>query len=327
MSGKFNNKGLLIILAVLVVIFLVTRTITSKNREHSLNTELVGIDTARVDSISLYPASGNGGKILFEREGQEWIVKNETITTHADNDAVHNLLGTLLNIKTERLVARARDKWPDYHVNDSLGTRVVIREGNKTTLDMIVGRIEYQQPAGGYGAYGNSPSGGNTYVRLANQDEVYSVEGFLAMNINQDFNSWRNHRITHFHVSELSKITFDYPADSGFIALKTNAGWTIGGIRADSASMSLYLNSNASRYSYDFEDGFDTSSPADYQVTFEGDNMNPLNIKAYIQSGGDLVLHSSINQDAWFRSEPPGLFRDIFKSSSDLVAPGGLTRN
>ena len=152
MSKKFNNRNLLIILLVLVGIFAVARMTKYRHSNRTLNTEIVDIDTSRISSIHIFPSSEEGAEIVFEKKKTDWTVRQGEITAPADPTAIENALYEILNLKTEQLVARSEDKWADYHVNDSIGTRLQVKEGKKTTLDLMIGRFDYmpvQNPYGG----------------------------------------------------------------------------------------------------------------------------------------------------------------------------------
>jgi hypothetical protein len=324
MSGKFNNRTLLIVFLGLAGILVLTRVFTAKKAERTLDADLVEIDTGRISSIYIYPQAEQGAELVFKRNGTDWTVSMDELSVPADKYSIGHTLDELQNLKADRLVARAKEKWNEFHVNDSLGTRVLIKEGKKTTLDMIIGRFNYQPPAGGYSGYGQQQYGtGITYVRKSDEDEVYAVEGFLAMSINQGFSNWRDQTICRLTRDQITKVVFEYPADSGFVAQKLDVNWTINGILADSTSMAQYLNGLSRKSHGDFADGFSPLSNPVYQVTLEGMNMDPILIRVYSQVGDELILHSSINPESYFRITRDGLFKDIFKSSSGLISGSG----
>ncbi len=323
MSGKFNNRTLLIVFLGLAGILVLTRVFTAKKAERTLDTDLVDIDTGRISTVYIYPQAEQGAELVFSRNGNAWIVSKDELSAPADKYSIDHALDELLNLKADRLVARSEEKWPEFHVNDSLGTRVLVKEGKKTTLDMIIGRFNYQPPPGGYSGYGQQYGTGITYVRNSDEDEVYAVEGFLAMSINQGFNNWRDQTICRLTKDQITKVIFEYPADSGFVAQKLDVNWTINGILADSTSMAQYLNGLSRKSHGDFADGFSPLSNPLYQVTFEGTNMDPLLIRVYSQVGDELILHSTINPESYFRITRDGLFKDIFKSSAGLISGSG----
>jgi hypothetical protein len=321
MSGKFNNRALLAVFLILAVIFVITRVFPGKKSERTLVTDIVQIDTGQVSSVLLYPAAEQGKQLEFIKNGASWTVQRDDLKAAADARSVTAMLTELHNLETEQLVARSPESWSEYHVNDSLGTRVIVKEDNKTTLDLVVGRFHYQPPPqNSYNPYGQNRVSGKTYLRLSEEDEVYSVEGFLAMSINQSFDRWRDQSVTRLNTANLSRIIYDYPADSGFIAEKTDAGWMVAGILADSASMASYLNKVSRKSHQEFSDGYQPDGEPDYQVSFEGDNMTPQLVRAYVQGDSSIILNSSINAGTWFHVTREGLFGDIFPESETLLS-------
>lgn len=325
MAGKINNRILLIVLLGLVTAFVVTRFLTHKKSLRTLDTELVRIDTSAITSMTLTPKAETEKKLVFDRDGSEWTVSRNERSATADPAVVRQSLSTLLNLQTERLVSRTKDKWSNYNVTDSLGIRVEIREGKKKTLDLVLGRFDYKQPAGGYQGYGQNQISGVTYVRKSGENEVYAVQGFLAMDFFQNFNKWRNQNLLNLSSSKLSKIVYEYPADSGFIAQKSESGWMVAGLSADSAAMAKFLSSISRKRSSEFVDDYKPPESPDYQVSFEGENMTPVHIKAFRRGEDDFVLNSSINPESWFHSKRQGLFSQLFKRPGDLLgqAQGG----
>ncbi len=322
MSGRFNNRLLLWILLGLAAIFVVTRLTRVKKSERTLKTEVVEVDTSRVSAILLYPRAEEGKELEFTRKGSSWNVSMEGLAAPANRELVKNILAELQDLKVEQLVARSPGSWDQYQVSDSLGTRIVLREGKDKVLDLVVGRFHYQQSPGGTNMYGQNRGTGKTYIRLGGEDEVYMADGFLAMSVNQGFNRWRDQTVTRLNTPAVSRIICDYPADTGFIAEKTGTGWLVGGLPADSASMDAYLRGVARKSHSEFFDGDRPAGGPDFSVTFEGENMPARSVTAHLQPDSTLLLHSSMNPDTWFRIERNELFRDLFPGASALLGSG-----
>lgn len=320
MSGRFNNRVLLIIFIVLAAIFLVMRFTTVRRSDRTLHTDLVSIDTSLVSTVILSPASETGTSVTFEKAGGSWSVASGGINARASASSVRTMLAGLSRLETDQLVARSRENWEEFQVNDSLGTRVVLKSGERTLLDLVVGKFSYQQAAGGYNMYGQDQGIARSYIRLSDETEVYSVEGFLAMTLNQPFENWRDQTVARINISELSRIVFDYPADSGFVAERTVGGWTVGGILADSTSMVQYINQLSWKRNSTFDDTYQPSSDADYSITFEGENMDPQRLLAYRGTGEQFFLTGSSNPGTVFRSATEGLFGEIFTWRGKLIA-------
>ncbi len=322
MANKFNNKTLVIILVILVGLFFVSRIIREKRSSGTLRRDLVQIDSSLVTSILLYPSAENGEEIIFTRTGNNWTVKKGDFSVGANNNSVQNMLSELTMLSPERLIARSQEKWSEYGVNDSLGTRVIMKQGKKNMVDLIVGRFDYQPSPSGYRGYGNNYGSGLTYVRLYDEPEVYVVQGFLAMSFNQTFNNWRNQTFLNTNKNNITSLSFEYPADSGFTAVKTDTIWTINGIRAVSTSMAQYLSNIARKSNSSFIDDFSPVTSPDFQLTIEGIEMNPVILKAYKTGVNSYILNSSQNPEAYFTSPASGLFGNVFKSKSELTRKG-----
>ena len=323
MSGKFNNRTLLIVVLILGTLFVITR-FTSKNRsDRSLVTDIVTIDTSLVSTVLLYLQSEQGEELEFTRSGARWSIRRGELSAAADAASMERLLGEIQGLETEQLVARSRDSWNQYQVGDSLSNRLIIKEGNKTTLDLVVGRFHYQPPPqNSNNPYQQPRVSGKTYVRLSGEEEVYAVEGFLAMSINQGFDRWRDQRITRLSSARVSRIIFDYPAGNGFVAERAEAGWMVAGILADSASMAQYVNGLGFKSSTEFVNGYSAAGEPDYRVSFEGDNMLPQQVRAYPETDSTFLLNSTINPDSWFRVKKNGLFQELFPGMEELISGG-----
>jgi len=320
MAGKFNNRTLIIVLLVLAGVFLVTRYFRLRTSESTLKDFQVKLDTSKIDQISIYPKAEGQQEIRFTRQGNQWTVQKGEIIAEAEENNVKNIFAELLNIKADQLVALKKEKWTEFHVDDSLGTRVVMNEGKRKRLDIMIGRFNYQPEPGGYpGGYGQNYGRGITYVRMSNANKVYAVEGYLAMIFNQGFNNWRNQKLVSLTRNNITRITFDYPQDTGFVLVLQDSVWTMDSTKPDSASLAKYLNSLNRKTGTNFADDFTPVTAPDYQLTIEGNNMLALTVKAYSRTDNEYILQSSLNPKSFFISKPDGLFRDLFKSRKEFI--------
>jgi len=319
MAGKFKNRNLIIIFVVLAGLFLVTRVFKTRKYERTLKTDLVQIDTAGIDQILLYPRSENQEEIMFLKKGDLWTVTKSDVTAEAEIFNIRNIFTDVINMKAEQLIARDIEKWPEFHVDDSLGTRVIMKEGKKTRLDIMIGRFNYQPAPGGGGGYGQNQGRGLTYVRLTNEDEVYMVEGFLSMSFNQPFNNWRDQTIIQADRSRITRVSYDYPMDSGFVLVLLDSLWMIDGMAPDSARTASLLDALSRKSSSTFTDDFSPISAPDFQLRIEGNNMQAVSVLAYRRSGDQYIINSSLNPESYFISPSDGVFKDIFVPKAELL--------
>jgi hypothetical protein len=278
------------------------------------------IDSANVTAIIMYPVNEKREEIKLQKKGKIWNVSKGSINTEAEQNTVHNLLKDLLSLKTEQLVTKNKDKWKEYQVTDTTGTRVKIYEGNDVKLDLVVGKFNYQRSNNPYAQYGGGVNG-STYIRLFSEKEVYTVKGFLSFMFNQPFNNWRNQVFMKVTKTDITKITASFPGDSGFLAEKKGNEWMINGIKADSVKMERYLNKISWQNKNTFVDDYIPSGTPAFKLNVEGNNLTSMTVEAYKKSDTEYILHSSLNPQSYFSSDMRAL-ADIYKGREGLIKTG-----
>ncbi len=174
--------------------------------------------------------------------------------------------------------------------------------------DFIVGKFNFQQ---------NTRSM-STFVRLAEEEEVYSVEGFLSSTFNQSFSNLRDKTFLKFNTDDLTSVKFQYPADSSFTLIKIGDTWIVNEGVVDSTAVQTFFNSVQNVTPREFNDTFSASGAvASYQVAFEGNNMNTVTIKGF-GTPDKLILHSSLNENAYFKNNATPVFEKLFISLESL---------
>ncbi len=319
--AKNNHKTLIIVLVVLLGIFALLQ-LNNRKRESTLRRDLVAIDTAKVTAIHLFPQAERGAELVFTKGERGWRIRKDSLEAPVEKSTVRRLLEAVTAIRPQQLVAVGEEKWAEYHVNDSLATRVQVMQGKKTVADLYIGKFTVERPAGNNPyAYGGRNVSGKSYVRAAGDEAVYAVEGFLPMTFNQDFEAWRNHRFVELTRYDLRKLTFTYPADSGFVLHNDSTGWhwMLDSEQPDSAAVADYLNAiSYKRYSR-FADDFQPSGEAQWSITIEQKNSKPTVLKAYTDKKYHLVLHSSQNPDTYFADRDSSIFRTFFVPRGHFV--------
>ncbi|MFK7907604.1 MAG: DUF4340 domain-containing protein [Chitinophagales bacterium] len=201
MSKKRSSNTLLIavvgLLAALVALMLLQ---DSKKGKSSFKEEIVAIDTDAITAVYLYPQSNGGQEVKIAKDGTgNWTVTDETGATQpGDSAKINGLIGMIEMVKPERVVSKNKDKWAEYQVEGSEATRLKVMEGDKTTLDLFVGKFTVGQPK-------TPPGGGDprqqmqqqqqrpeltSYVRLEGENEIYAVDGMLSFSFNQGASSF-----------------------------------------------------------------------------------------------------------------------------------------
>lgn len=307
MIKNVKNIRLLGFLVILVLVYVGLKVFKNTSRSKSFRQELVQIDTSLVSKLVISKA-GNSFQVM--KEDGSWKVSiSDGKNVDATASSVRNALGTLLGIQPDRIATRDPNKWSEYQV-DTTGTRVRVYEGNKNTLDLIIGR---------FGVQGQRQF--HTFVRLEGDDEVYAANDFMGISFPSEPKSFRNSRFLQMETDSIYQITFQYPADSSYILSKRDSVWYIGLQPADSASVAEYLSELRFISSTEFVDDVDPNmliNPV-YKVEIESNGKENEIVEAYSHPKYELIFHSSYNPKAYFSDEK--LNSRIFKGMEGLLNP------
>jgi len=307
MFKKASNKLLGFIFAALLLAVAVLFFSDAGKNERTFREALVDIDTAGVTQMLIFSKANNFKPVKIFKQNNVWQVelKNGKIASVAEQKMTQTF-SELTSIVPKRLAARNKVKWNEFQV-DSAGTRVQIFEGDDITLDIIIGRFNYQQ----------QPRSVSTYVRLYNDVDVYEVDGFLALTFNKDANAFRNGTVMKDDANSWTQLQFDYPADSSFVLRKENNKWFINNIETDSVKTANYLKkiSNLSQNKFADDVAIQTGQKPTYKLTISNDKLNFIEINAYIDSTNYLLV-SSQNSEAIFDGKSFG--NNIFVSGKSF---------
>lgn len=306
-----NRKNLLLIIFFLLLAAFLLSQFFDGEKKRNFKETLVQVDTATVTEVVIVPKSGEGDLIKLSKDKSQWKATQGAVTDEADLGAVKGILNAMASIKPTRLAAVNEKNWAKYEVNDSLGTRVTAKAGGETVADFVVGKFNFQP---------NTRSA-STFVRVSAEKEVYAVDGFLSSSFNRQFNDLRDRTFVKISPDFVESISFQYPGDSTYTIQKLDsATWTTNGIALDSASVAKYINGLQNLSKSDFNDSFQPSGSPVYKLTFTGEGMETVTVSAYPAIvDTTFVLHSSLNQDAYFDQGTTALFEDLFVSKSSLM--------
>jgi len=302
-----SSKKLLIVLAVLAVIAVIVYFPSGSKTERSFKTSLVDIDTSAVTEIIISPKSMNGKSYKVFKEGNGWKVTLENgKTATVPNDKAKRLIEQILTIKPKRLAGRSKAKWSEFEV-DSSATRIVVKEGGSTTLDIMIGKFLFQQP--------RSVS---TYVRLSDDNDVYLVDGFLSMSFNQKPNSYRDNIVIKSDYNNWDQLVFSYPADSSFQMNKVDGKWVANNTKLDSAKTAKYLSRLSRLTNSNFVDDFDSKSTSpQFELTISAHDSTIATVYGY-QTDSLFVVNSSMNKESYFDGTKNKFMQKIFVGLNSL---------
>lgn len=136
------------------------------------------------------------------------------------------------------------------------------------------------------------------------------------MSLNLPFNSWRNMDFIKIDKLKLSKLTFKYQSDSGFVLTKSNMLWNVNDNKADSAEVEKYFNWLTYRNYNDFEDETRPSGEPFCKLTIMLENESSIIVSAWQKGDNGYILQSSLNPTSFFKCGKEGFFNELFPTSS-----------
>lgn len=299
-----NNKTLAIAFGALLLIYLLSKLLGG-NRERSFDPKIIDIDTSAVDRIIVHPAAGDE---MFEmsKTGSGWQLKRSTDLFQATAGSVGGLLSNLSQVQADRIVSKNPDRHTDYAVDEESGTRIELYGGQKKVGDVVVGRFNFNQ----------ATRSGISYLRKYDENEVYSVEGFLSMSLTQGFDNYRNKVLTSLTAGDLTKITLEDSGDNSVI-LKSDSLWRDpSGLQVDSASVASYLSTVQSVTGGTFINTKSDVGERLKTLKIEGNNLpESVTINCYVSqdTSHHFVIHSSANSEGYFFSDSNGIYSRFFE--------------
>ena len=192
-----SNKLLILILILLMAVLGFTYFFEWGGKQRTFKKELVDIDTSKVSDLYIYPKSLKGQEIHFVNNAGQWQMISGSENVNLESEKISSMINALLVLKPKNVAATNSNKWAEFQVDKEQATRVKVMEGNKTSLDMYIGKFSFQQRKPPPGFDPNDPQHQmmmqqmqqqpimTSFVRVENDDKVYAVDGMLGMNFDR----------------------------------------------------------------------------------------------------------------------------------------------
>ncbi|MDZ4709466.1 MAG: DUF4340 domain-containing protein [Saprospiraceae bacterium] len=296
-----NNKKLLFILIALGLIFLFTQLFNQK-KERSFKSELVALDTSAITRIILNPNADGQKEIILEKTGNQWTGQQGKLKVPAVEGSLEGILRELVSIKVKSITTQSKDRWKEYEVDDSSGSRVQVFSGNKKLTDFYSGKF-------GFNPQANSMI---SYLRLAGEPQVYTIDGFQSMTFNTTFSGFRNKSLIQVQQNDINRIKLNQ-GNIPQILSKTGQDWTLDGIPVvDSAAVTGYLQGLQNLNGSEIVDEYTPASSADHELQL---TTSAQSVTVKIFSSGDslkpFIMHSSANPEVYFREDSAGAYQSL----------------
>ena len=317
MFKRLNIWILIIIAAILVAVYIISEN--TDNRDRNFKSNIISIDTSLVTSFVINNPKGE--KLTLKKEGNSWLIFTKNKRYSSDKRMVKNLLSQFSNITTERVAATQKKSWAKYEVEDSTGIKVTAFSGNEILGDLIIGKFSYIPPDETQNPVPDNRRQARgtmiSYVRPANENKVYSVNGYLKMMFDVKLKSLRNKHLLNINKDDISKVIFNYPDDK-FTLTKNNNSWTLNGADVDSTATVKFISKLARLNSSGFVESNELKNPS-YSIQVEGNNFMPIQLIAYeADTVNKFIITSSVNIDSYFSGTKKDLFEKTFVKKSSF---------
>lgn len=306
---KFNNKLLGLVFVGLLVLYF-GQKILNKPTVRSFKDVLVKVDTSLVNKIIFHP-KGNSSRITMQKNGNGWTADNGEYQISATSNSVNSLLMPSTEIKTLQLISKNESKWAEYEVDDDAGKKVELYNGNQLLCAFYVGRFSFNQ---------NTRSA-KTYIRLADENDIYVVDGFLSMSYDKQFDDFRNKKLVNgLQLDDISQVRIEANDFNFSISKDINNHWidTNEG-EVDSLKAINAIRSVVNLRGNEILSGFNASQNEQIRLLLESNSGKPgEQISIYQNPAGGFAVKSSSNDDVFFKSDSTGIYKTAYLDFQNL---------
>lgn len=309
MSKKIKPKFLISIFILLVIATALTLFLT-KRRVVRYDFDQINISKVEKIEVNL---PGSVKTIAVTKENKSWYVTQGSATYKADIRIVANYLNKIRTIKQKKVINRKKRDWGKYQVTESNGIHIkLFYAKEEPILDFIIGKSNYEEPTNPL--LGNAKT--DTYFRFANSWVVYQTDGLMQKHLNRNLSDWRNKLITQFKSYDVHQIKFSYPDSSYTLTLKDDQ-WICNQCNIEQRRVLKYISNVQFEDGYQFENRFTPDSDPLYSVKFIGkDHHEIAQVNCYKLDDINYVIHSSQNENSYFRAKENDLVNQFFKSQN-----------
>jgi hypothetical protein len=214
----------------------------------SESAKLIAGKTSDVVSLSLKTQGGAGLEI--SRSGALWVLADGQAKLPVQASRVDSFLKDLAAISRLRVVARSKDSWAGFELDEAKARRATLKDAaGKVIADLW------------FGSYG--PTGSEIYLRKGGSDLSYTAETGVASYLGADRSSWLDLRVLGTlkesdvqSISVKSSIVFDAKAKTAlnldYNLLREGKGWKSGAAQLDAEAVAALIRSVIGLQGVDF---------------------------------------------------------------------------
>ncbi|MEP7321976.1 MAG: DUF4340 domain-containing protein [Saprospiraceae bacterium] len=304
-----SNKKLLYLFLGLLAIFALTQLFNTK-KDRSFKSELLKVDTALVNKIVIHSSTDNHKETVLTKTGNDWTATQNQKTVTIVPGTLDGILKELPMMKIKSIATQSKDRYNEYEISDSAASHIEIFAGSKKVADFYSGKF-------GFNPQTNSML---SYIRVKDDPNVYTTDGFQSMTFNAAFSSFRDKNILKVSTDQIQKISA-ISNNTKLDLVKSGTLWSLNGnLLKDSTAIQNYLNSIQSLSGQDLVDDFSKAGSPSHSATVDAAGSS-FTVDLY-PSGDTLkpfMVHSSANPDVFFKEDSMNTFKTLFGGIMNLI--------
>ncbi len=211
-----KNKQLKIlggIFAFLLLIVLIFENPFGKNEDEKRAGEVTALfpDYSQ-ELVSKIEITAKGETTILSKQDEQWVVA--TMDNYpADNDGVKDLLDKVAEFDNSKHVSDNPKNQAEFQV-DSSGVEAKLMDANdKVLAHLFVGK--------------NTPGIFNSYVRVADSNNVYEGKGYLQSTFDKGTRTWKVRQIFKFEKGHVTRIDIVSPEETVELRLDSENKWQL----------------------------------------------------------------------------------------------------
>jgi hypothetical protein len=288
----------------------------SGSDDRTFKDKILSFEAAAITQILISDPKTGPEPVDLRKSGDKWIIKSGSREYSADSNVVKNMLHLLSDLPTKRYAGKGADAWVKYEVTDTSGILVTLKASDKAVAEIYIGKFSYNMPKEQQQMQARQQRGEMTsYVRLADEKDVYAVDGYLKMTFSGKVDSYRYKVLSSLPPTDITRITVSGP-ESRKVYENPGGKWLINAMPADSAGTARYRSTLARLNGTKFHEGEFVPSTASHSALIEGNNFTPVELKAYpvADTNVNYIIMSTANPGSYFNGKDGGLFQKIWEN-------------
>ena len=217
-----KQKISIVILAVLIILFLITKLDDKTERRISF----FDVDSIQVEKIEII---ADGDTLILTKSSNGWMLSSP-IEYPIRSRKMEQFFEDVMKVETSNLpISEEEDSFETYKLTDSLATTLKIYGKNDKLLDhSLVGKSS---------SYNNSPA------RKYSNNKVFRLEKNISNYLKTDPKQWRKREVLELDKEQIAKISILYE-DTGYELSATDTLWQY---EDGENTVSIQLNNTALR--------------------------------------------------------------------------------